>query len=70
MARTDSTLVTRGVELMRQERKKPGPKPRPAGESKTARVELRVKPATKEEWQARAEAAGMTLQAWIEARCR
>jgi hypothetical protein len=36
---------------------------------KTARVEMRVAPATKAEWQAKADAAGLTLQGWIEKRC-
>ena len=48
------------------ERKQPGRKPLPEGEGKTARVELRVKPDTKAAWQAKADAAGLTLQAWIE----
>ena len=51
------------------ERKRPGRKPLADGEGKTARVELRVLPATKAAWRARATAAGMTLQAWIEQRC-
>jgi predicted DNA binding CopG/RHH family protein len=37
-----------------------------AGEGKTARVDLRVLPADKAAWQAKATAAGLTLQAWIE----
>ena len=36
------------------------------GEGKTARVDLRVLPADKAAWQAKAIAAGLTLQAWIE----
>ena len=52
-----------------QEKAKPGRKPLPDGEGKTARVELRVLPATKAAWLARATAAGLTLQAWIEQRC-
>jgi hypothetical protein len=51
------------------ERKQPGRKPLPDGVGKTARVELRVQPATKAAWQAKADAAGLTLQAWIEKRC-
>jgi predicted HicB family RNase H-like nuclease len=47
-------------------RKQPGRKPLPEGAGKTARVELRVLPATKAAWQAKADSAGMTLQAWIE----
>ena len=45
------------------------PRGRPAfaaGEGKTARVDLRVLPADKAAWQAKATAAGLTLQAWIE----
>ncbi len=49
-----------------EERKTPGRKPLPEGEGKTARVEMRVKPTTKTAWQAKADAAGLTLQAWIE----
>lgn len=48
-------------------KRKLGRKPLPDGAGKTARVELRVRPDTKDAWQAKAEAAGMTLQAWIEA---
>lgn len=48
------------------ERKQPGRKPLPEGAGKTARVELRVHDATKAAWQAKATAAGLTLQAWIE----
>jgi predicted HicB family RNase H-like nuclease len=48
------------------EKAKPGRKPLPPGAGKTARVELRVLPADKEAWQAKADAAGLTLQAWIE----
>lgn len=48
------------------ERKQPGRKPLPDGAGKTARVELRVLPADKAAWQAKATAAGLTLQAWIE----
>ena len=46
--------------------KRPGRKPLPEGAGKTARVELRVRPDTKAAWQAKADAAGLTLQAWIE----
>lgn len=48
------------------ERKNPGRKPLPEGEGKTARVEMRVHPGTKAAWLAKAAAAGLTLQAWIE----
>ena len=49
-----------------QEPKRPGRKPLPEGARKTARVELRIHEATKAAWQAKAEAARLTLQAWIE----
>lgn len=49
-------------------RKQPGRKPLPAGAGKTARVELRVQPDKKTAWQAKADAAGMSLNAWAEAR--
>lgn len=48
------------------ERKRPGRKPLAEGAGKTARVELRVHDDTKAAWVARAAAAGLTLQAWIE----
>ena len=51
------------------EKAKPGRKPLADGAGKTARVELRVLPDTKAAWLARATAAGLTLQAWIEQRC-
>lgn len=38
----------------------------PEGAAKVARVDLRVLPADKAAWQAKAAAAGLTLQAWIE----
>ena len=38
----------------------------PDGAGKVARVDLRVLPADKAAWQAKATAAGLTLQAWIE----
>jgi hypothetical protein len=47
-------------------KRKPGRPALPDGAGKTARVELRVLPATKAAWQAKAAAAGLTLQAWIE----
>lgn len=49
-------------------RGKPGRKPLPNGDAKTARVELRVRPETKAAWQAKAAAAGLTFAAWCEAR--
>jgi predicted HicB family RNase H-like nuclease len=48
------------------DKRKPGRPALPAGAGKTARVELRVLPADKAAWQAKADAAGLTLQAWIE----
>ena len=51
------------------EKAKPGRKPLQPGEGKTARVELRVHDAKKAAWQAKAAAAGMTLQAWVEMLC-
>jgi predicted HicB family RNase H-like nuclease len=46
---------------------KRGRKPLPAEARKDARVELRVHPDTKAAWQAKADAAGASLAAWIEA---
>ena len=54
---------------MTDDKRKQGRPALPAGAGKTARVEMRVLPATKAYWLARATAAGMTLQAWIEQRC-
>ncbi len=48
--------------------KRPGRKPLGAGEAKTARVEMRVRPAVKAAWAARARAAGLSLQSCIERR--
>lgn len=51
---------------MTDDKRKPGrPALRP-GAGKTARVELRVTPDTKSAWQGKADAAGLTLQSWIE----
>ena len=52
-----------------QERKRPGRKPLAEGAGKTARVQLKLLPAVKDTWRAKADAAGMTLQAWVEMRC-
>lgn len=49
--------------------KRRGRKPLAAGEGKKARVEMRVHEATKAAWQSKADAAGLTLQAWIERAC-
>jgi predicted DNA binding CopG/RHH family protein len=47
--------------------KKPRGRPTlPEGAAKVARVDLRAQPADKAAWQAKATAAGLTLQAWIE----
>lgn len=46
---------------------KRGRKPVPPEARKSARVELRVHPDTKADWQAKADAAGISLAAWIEA---
>ena len=51
------------------EKAKPGRKPLADGEGKTARVQLKLTPAAKAEWMAKAAAAGLTLQAWVELRC-
>lgn len=45
---------------------KRGRKPVPPDARKAARVELRVHPDTKGAWQAKADAAGLSLAAWIE----
>ena len=51
------------------EKAKPGRKPLADGEGKTARVQLKLTPAAKADWLAKAAAAGLTLQAWVELRC-
>jgi|JI9StandDraft_1071089.scaffolds.fasta_scaffold08075_6 hypothetical protein len=51
------------------ETKRMGRPPLPDGLAKTARVELRLLPALKAAWQAKADAEGLTLQAWIEKKC-
>ena len=51
------------------EKARPGRKPLADGEGKTARVQLKLLPATKADWRARAAADGLTLQAWVEKRC-
>ena len=47
-------------------KKAPGRKPLPPGVGKLARVDMRVHAETKAAWQAKAKAAGLKLQAWIE----
>ena len=46
--------------------KRPGRKPLAEGAGKTARVELRVRPAVKAAWEQRAAEAGLSLQGWVE----
>lgn len=49
----------------------PEPKPRgrkPSDDGRTERLAMRVKPAEKARWQALADAAGLSLSAWAEAR--
>ena len=46
--------------------KRPGRKPLPDGAGRTARIELRVRPAVKAAWEARAAAAGLSLRGWVE----
>ena len=48
------------------EKAKPGRKPLADGEGKTARVQLKTRPGQKAAWQAKADAAGLTLNAWVE----
>ena len=48
---------------------KPGRKPLADGEGKTARLQLKVLPAVKAEFAAKAAAAGLPLQTWIVMRC-
>jgi predicted HicB family RNase H-like nuclease len=47
-------------------KRKPGRPALPPGKGKTARVEMRVHPDVKAAWKAKADAAGLSLQAWIE----
>ena len=54
---------------MQPDPKRPGRKPLAVGAGKTARVQLKLTPADKAIWLARAAAAGLTLQAWVEKRC-
>jgi predicted HicB family RNase H-like nuclease len=55
------------AEAERSEPPKRGRKRLPPGASKSARVELRVTDSTKAGWQAKADAAGLSLNAWAEA---
>lgn len=48
------------------EKAKPGRKPLADGEGKTARVQLKTRPDQKAAWLAKAAAAGLTLNAWVE----
>ena len=54
---------------MTDDKRKPGRPALPKGEGKTARVQLKLTEADKAAWLAKAAAAGMTLQAWVELRC-
>lgn len=51
------------------EKAKPGRKPLAAGEGKAARLEMRVNPADRAQWQAKADAAGMKLTQWMQDAC-
>lgn len=51
-------------------RKKPGRKPLAEGAGKTSRVQLKLTDAEKARWLAEAESAGLSLQAWVEHKCR
>lgn len=53
-----------------QKKLKPGRKPLPEGAGKTARVQLKLTKADKAAWLRKAEAAGLTLQAWVELQCK
>ena len=48
---------------------KPGRKPLPSGKAKTERVQLRIRPGDKAAWLAKAAAAGLSLQEWVEMKC-
>lgn len=54
---------------MAPEKAKPGRKPLPPGAGKDSRLELRVKPADRAQWQAKADAAGMSLARWMQDTC-
>lgn len=49
---------------------RPGRRPLAEGDGKTARVQLKLTPADKAAWLAKSAAAGLTLQAWVEQRCK
>lgn len=51
------------------EKSKPGRKPLPPGAGKDSRLELRVNPAARAQWQAKADAAGMSLAHWMQDTC-
>lgn len=51
------------------EKAKPGRKPMAAGEGKADRLEMRVNPADRAQWQAKADAAGMSLARWMQDTC-
>lgn len=52
------------------EKNKPGRPCLAAGAGKTARVQLRVPPADKAAWLAAAALAGVSLQVWVQRKCR
>ncbi len=49
--------------------KKRGAPFKPAAEVKSDRLEIRLKPQDREKWQAKAQQAGKSLNAWIEDVC-
>ena len=51
------------------EKAKPGRKPLQIGEGKDGRLHLRVNPAERAQWQAKADAAGMSLAQWMQDAC-
>lgn len=51
------------------EKAKPGRKPLAAGEGKADRLEMRVNPADRAQWQAKADASGMKLTQWMQDAC-
>jgi hypothetical protein len=62
--------TVRAAMLPPVDKAKPGRKPLPQGAGKTARVQLKLTKADKAAWLRKAEAAGLTLQAWVEQRCK
>lgn len=64
------TDKTAGVGPVERGVRRAGRKPLPEGAGKTARVQLKLTEADKAAWLRKAEAAGLTLQAWVELRCK